>query len=147
MRMSQGIWQEWIPKFMFMQDITPHRVMGHSPAELLTGHSLRSPLDRLHPDFGTPEPSGSFNWPKTFLPVDWVYARHYAGDVVWVPTVVVHISSPQSYHVALKDSRLWCCHINQLRCQVRDQHPWEEAPTVGSKKLQQPSDIGPWQPE
>ncbi|XP_060543247.1 uncharacterized protein K02A2.6-like, partial [Pantherophis guttatus] len=46
-KMGPGDWQERIDNFLLTQHITPHATTHKSPAELLMGRRLRSPLDRL----------------------------------------------------------------------------------------------------
>ncbi|XP_060543224.1 uncharacterized protein LOC132710602 [Pantherophis guttatus] len=50
-KMGPGDWQERIDNFLLTQHITPHATTKKSPAELLMGRRLRSPLDRLHPQY------------------------------------------------------------------------------------------------
>uniref|UniRef100_UPI0010A03A6A uncharacterized protein K02A2.6-like n=1 Tax=Podarcis muralis TaxID=64176 RepID=UPI0010A03A6A len=106
-------------EYLFVQHITPHAATGQSPAELLMGH-LRSPLDRLHPDFAVAEPPGCANAPQSFVPGNQVFARNYVGDIPWVPATVVGVTGPCSYQVALEDGHLWHWHIDQLRRRVGD---------------------------
>uniref|UniRef100_UPI0010A03C36 uncharacterized protein K02A2.6-like n=1 Tax=Podarcis muralis TaxID=64176 RepID=UPI0010A03C36 len=47
-RLDRGDWHERVAEYLFVQHITPHAATGRSPAELLMGRRLRSPLDRLH---------------------------------------------------------------------------------------------------
>lgn len=61
---------------------------------MLMGHCLRFSLDWLHSDFSSFELTDCSNCPWTLILGDWMYAQNYAGDVVWVPVVVVSISDP-----------------------------------------------------
>lgn len=56
-RMGQGDWYERVSENLLVQHITSHATTSHSPAKLLVGHCLESPLDQLHLDFALPEPS------------------------------------------------------------------------------------------
>ncbi|XP_033014646.1 uncharacterized protein K02A2.6-like, partial [Lacerta agilis] len=47
-RLDQKDWHERVTEYLLVQHITPHAATGRSPAELLMGRRLRSPLDRLH---------------------------------------------------------------------------------------------------
>ncbi|CAI5780607.1 Hypothetical predicted protein [Podarcis lilfordi] len=114
-RLDRGDWHERVAKYLFVQHITPYAATGRSPAELLMGRCLRSPLDRLHPDFAVAEPPGCANAPRSFVPGNQVFARNYVGDIPWVPATGVGVTGPRSYQVALKDGRLWRRHIDQLR--------------------------------
>ncbi|CAI5786817.1 Hypothetical predicted protein [Podarcis lilfordi] len=87
------------------------------------GRRLRSPLDRLHPDFAVAEPPGC-------VPGNQVFARNFVGDIPWVPATVVGVTGPCSYQVALEDERLWCRHIDQLRHRVGDLDTTAVPPTV-----------------
>nr|XP_034959040.1 uncharacterized protein K02A2.6-like [Zootoca vivipara] len=117
-RLNQGDWHERVTEYLLVQHITPHAATGRSPAELLMGRRLRSPLDRLHPDFGVAKPPGCANAPQSFIPGDWVFARNFVGDIPWVPATVVGVTGPRSYQVALEDGHLWRRHIDQLRRRV-----------------------------
>ncbi|XP_060540149.1 uncharacterized protein K02A2.6 [Pantherophis guttatus] len=75
-KMGTGDWQERIDNFLLTQHITPHATTHKSPAELLMGRRLRSPLDRLHPQYSPQDirrglanpPAGKMNcchWPAS----------------------------------------------------------------------------------
>lgn len=129
-RLDRGDWHERVAEYLFVQHITPHAATGRSPAELLMGRRLRSPLDRLHPDFAVAEPPGCANAPRSFVPGNQVFARNYVGDIPWVPATVVGVTGPRSYQVALEDGRLWRRHIDQLRRRVGDLDTTEVPPTA-----------------
>lgn len=80
--MDQGDWHERITQYLLVQHIILHASTGQSPAELLMGCGLRSPLDRLQLDFVMLETSDSFGQPRSSLPGDRVYTRNYAGETV-----------------------------------------------------------------
>ncbi|XP_060538726.1 uncharacterized protein K02A2.6-like, partial [Pantherophis guttatus] len=61
-KMGPGDWQERIDNFLLTQHITPHATTHKSPAELLMGRRLRSPLDRLHPQY-SPEVTATASRP------------------------------------------------------------------------------------
>ena len=48
--MKSGTLSDKIARFLFAYRNTPHSTTGTTPAELLMGHKLRSPLDLLKPD-------------------------------------------------------------------------------------------------
>ncbi|CAI5763011.1 Hypothetical predicted protein [Podarcis lilfordi] len=129
-RLDRGDWHEQVAEYLFVQHIPPHAATGRSPAELLMGCRLRSPLDRLHPDFAVAEPPGCANAPRSFVPGNQVFARNYVGDIPWVPATVVGVTGPRSYQVALEDGRLWRRHIDQLRHRVGDLHTTVVPPTA-----------------
>ncbi|CAI5793321.1 XP_028570936.1uncharacterized protein K02A2.6-like [Podarcis lilfordi] len=128
--LDQGDWYEWVAEYLFVQHITPHAATGWSPAELLMGRRLRSPLDRLHPDFAMAKPPGCANAPRSFVPGNQVFAQNFVGDIPWVPATVVGVTGPRSYQVALKDGCLWHRHIDQLRCRVGDLDTTAVPPTA-----------------
>lgn len=111
------------------------------------GHQLQSPLDWVHPDFAVPGPPDYADLPWTFISGDHIYAKNYAGDMTWTPAVVIGVSGPRSYQVVLEDGRLWHQHTDQLRHQSGNKYSCGGAQAVGPENLQQPSDIGPQQPE
>ncbi|CAI5796588.1 XP_034959630.1uncharacterized protein K02A2.6-like [Podarcis lilfordi] len=119
-RLDQGDWHERVAEYLFIQHITPHAATGRSPAELLMGRRLRSPLDRLHPDFAVAEPPGCANAPWSFVPGNQVFARNFVEDIPWVPATVVGVTGPCSCHLALEDGGLWRQHIDQLRFRIGD---------------------------
>ena len=49
-KMKSGTLSDKIARFLFAYRNTPHSTTGVSPAELLMGRKLRSPLDLLKPD-------------------------------------------------------------------------------------------------
>lgn len=138
-RMDQGDWNDQVAEYLLIQLITPHTATGRSPAELLMGHRLRTPLDWLHLDFAVIEPVGSAGAPQSFVPRDRVFTRNFAGDVLWLPAVVLGISGPRSYQVVLEDSHLWLHHINQLRRQVEDLDTAEVPSTTPEAAPQPPA--------
>ncbi|CAI5793556.1 XP_028570936.1uncharacterized protein K02A2.6-like [Podarcis lilfordi] len=119
-RLDRGDWHKRVAEYLFVQHITPHVATGRSPAELLMGRCLRSPLNRLHPDFAVAKHPGCANAPRSFVPGNQVFARNFVGDIPWVPATVVGVTGPRSYQVALEDGRLWRRHIDQLRRRVGD---------------------------
>ncbi|CAI5769343.1 XP_034959040.1uncharacterized protein K02A2.6-like [Podarcis lilfordi] len=129
-RLDQGDWHERVAEYLFVQHITPHAATGWSPAELLMGRRLRSPLEQLHPDFAVAEPPGCANAPWSFLPRNRVFARNFVGDIPWVPATVVGVTGPRSYQVALENGHLWHWHIDQLRRRVGDLDTTAMPPTA-----------------
>ncbi|CAI5783448.1 XP_028570936.1uncharacterized protein K02A2.6-like [Podarcis lilfordi] len=129
-RLDRGDWHERVTEYLFVQHITPHAATGRSPAELLMGSRLRSPIDRLHPEFAVAEPPGCANAPRSFVPGNQVFAQNYVGDIPWVPATVVGVTGPRLYQVALEDGRLWRRHIDQLRRRVGDLDTTVVPPTV-----------------
>nr|XP_028570936.1 uncharacterized protein K02A2.6-like [Podarcis muralis] len=129
-RLEQRDWHERVTEYLLVQHITPHVATGRSPTELLMG--FRSPLDQLHPDFGMAEPLGCTNMPWSFIPGNQVFAWNFVGDIPWVPAMVVGVTGPCSYQVALQNGHLWRRHIDQLRHRVGDLDITTVPPTVAS---------------
>lgn len=118
-RIGLGDWHDQVMEFSLIQHITSNAVIGQSPAELLMGCHLQSSLEQLHLNFSAVEPTDCAKPPQTFIRRDLVYAHNYAGDIVWVPVVVVGVFLPCSYQVTLEDRRLWHHYIDQLWCCIR----------------------------
>lgn len=89
-----------------------------------SAHAQSSPLAAM----SLPLPAAMCSCPMN--PRDQVYAQNYSGEVAWVLAVIVGISNPWSYQVALEDSRLWHRHIDQLCYRVTDQHPSDKPPVA-----------------
>nr|XP_034959630.1 uncharacterized protein K02A2.6-like [Zootoca vivipara] len=131
-RLNQGDWHERVAEYLLVQHITPHAATGRSPAEMRMGRRLRSPLDRLHPDFAVAEPPGCANATRSFIPGNRVFAWNFVGDIPWVLATVVGVTGPRSYQVALEDGRLWRRHIDQLRRRVGNLDNTTVPPTAAS---------------
>lgn len=110
--MGPGDRQDLIMELLLMQHITPSATTGCCSVELLTGHQLQSLLNWLHLGVSEVKPGDYINLPRTFILEDLVYAQNHIGDIVWVPLVIVGVSSPQLYQVTLEDQRFWRCHID-----------------------------------
>lgn len=103
---GSGDWHEWVAEYLLVQHITPHAATGQSPVELLMSCCLWSPLDQLYLDFAVAKPLGCSDSPLSFVPGDRMFVRNYVEEVSWVPTLVVGVSSPRFYQVALEDVQL-----------------------------------------
>ncbi|XP_060543487.1 zinc finger protein DPF3 isoform X1 [Pantherophis guttatus] len=113
-KMGAGDWQEKIDKFLFAQHITPHTTTKKSPAELLMGRRLRSPLDRLHPQYNPQCQQNNAQLPRTFGIGDPVFALNFQGPRKWLKGLIGRVTGPRSYKVELEDGRTCRHHIDQL---------------------------------
>uniref|UniRef100_A0A2D4GLW4 Uncharacterized protein n=1 Tax=Micrurus corallinus TaxID=54390 RepID=A0A2D4GLW4_MICCO len=116
--MGRGDWYERIDKMLLAQHITPHSTTHRSPAELLRGRRLRTPLDRVHPNYNTETPPDSTGWCRQFAIGDPVYVHNYTGGPTWVPAGIIKTTGSQSYRVETREGKLWERHIDQLLGQV-----------------------------
>ncbi|KAG8140267.1 hypothetical protein E2320_002962 [Naja naja] len=114
-RLGPADWHSRLAKYFLIQLTTPCAATNRSPAELLMGRHLRTTLDRLHPNYTPVMTLGSNSQGRSFAENDQVYARKYAGHPLWLPDRIVAVTGPKSYKVQLQDSRIWCCHVHQLR--------------------------------
>lgn len=113
-KQSQGDTQCRISRFLFKQHTTPHSVTGKTPAELMMGRKLRSPLDRLHPD-RIREPERPDTKVKKFQLGDAVYMRSFIPGPRWKAAKVVAIMGPVSYRVQQENGEIHRRHRDQLR--------------------------------
>ncbi|XP_060539046.1 uncharacterized protein K02A2.6-like [Pantherophis guttatus] len=118
MRLGPGDIQAKLDKLLAIQHITPSATTHRSPAELLMGRKLRSPLDRLHPQYSTEKPTDSTSRIREFQPGDRVYAKNLSGNPLWVPATITQVMGPLSYQVQTTDGQHWKRHIDQLRGRV-----------------------------
>ncbi|XP_013927715.1 PREDICTED: uncharacterized protein K02A2.6-like [Thamnophis sirtalis] len=115
-RMDQGDWQERVAAYLLSQHSTPCPTTNKSPAELLMGRRLRTPLDRLHPLYAGDLPSNLGALPShTFKLGDPVWARSFSGDPRWVPATITALTGPCSFRAGLADGTQWRRHLDQLR--------------------------------
>ena len=59
---TDGSLQTRLSRFLFLYRNTPHTTTGRSPAELLLGRPLRTPLDQLHPDIAAKVARQQYSW-------------------------------------------------------------------------------------
>ncbi|XP_026582358.1 uncharacterized protein K02A2.6-like, partial [Pseudonaja textilis] len=110
-KIETGDIQDKINRMLLIQHITPSTTTNKSPAELLMGRKLRSPLDRLHPTYNPERPPDSTSKHRTFSPGDKVYAKNLTGDPLWVPATITQATGPLSYRLQTADGRAWKRHI------------------------------------
>ena len=114
-----------VNRFLFRYRCTPHSVTGSTPAELLMNRRLRTPLDLLRPslrDRVKRKQEDQKKYHDNTKPVrefkvnDKVFVENYSGrGNRWWSGVVVEVTGPVSYKVALDDSRIVRRHVDQMR--------------------------------
>ncbi|XP_060543768.1 uncharacterized protein K02A2.6-like isoform X2 [Pantherophis guttatus] len=145
-KMGPGDWQERIDNFLLTQHITPHATTKKSPAELLMGRRLRSPLDRLHPQYN-PEVTATASRPlRAFTIGDPVFALNFNGSPKWLKGRIESTTGPKSYRVELEDGQVCRRHIDQLRKRWRgsegNQPDGVGLPHPDEVGLQHPDEVG-----
>lgn len=144
-KMATGSLQTKLARFLFQYRITPQATTATSPAELLMGRRLRSPLDMLYPDL---ESRVQRNQDRQCVTHDAharmrevqvgeaVYARNFGRGPKWSPGVVVDIKGPASVWVELLDGCKVRRHIDHVRSRTA------EGPD-GTSDTDIPLDAGP----
>ncbi|XP_026581555.1 uncharacterized protein LOC113454394, partial [Pseudonaja textilis] len=132
-KIETGDIQEKINRLLFIQHITPSTTTNKSPAELLMGRKLRSPLDCLHPTYNPEKPPDSSSRYRTFNIGDAVYAKNFTGDPLWVPAQITQVTGPRSYRLQTTDGRSWKRHIDQLRSRLATNTPIDPATTAAQE--------------
>lgn len=124
-KMKDGTLQTKISRFLFFYRTTPQSTTGMSPAELLFGRKLRSPLDLLKPDLHqrveheqarqkAAHDKHSVN--RCFNIGDPVFAHNFARGSQWLPATIVERSGPLSFKVKLLEGgMIWRRHQDHLR--------------------------------
>ena len=113
-----------LSRFLFSYRATPHSSTGLSPAELMFGRKLHSPLDNLRPNLGRQmhqeqERQRSIHdrrtRPREFALEDLVYAQNYGPGAKWLPGRVSRTVGSAMFEVTLTDGRQIRRHADQLR--------------------------------
>lgn len=104
-----------VSRFLFKQHSTPHAGTGKSPAELMFGRKLRSPLDRLHPDTQV-DSSCALGEPKrAFGRGDSVYVRNFCAGAKWLAARVLQRVGHVMYKVQTSDGVTHRRHADHVR--------------------------------
>ena len=124
-KMSDGSLQTKIARFLFAYRNTPQSTTGMSPAELLFGCKLRSPLDLIKPDLHQRVETEQFkqkiahdkhSFNQSFHLGDPVFARNFSRGPQWLPATIVQRSGPLSFKVkVLEGGMTWRRHQDHLR--------------------------------
>ena len=111
-----------LSRLLFSYRTTPHTTTGVTPAELLLGRRIRTRLDLVFPDVAKRVNQRQLQMENTrstpcrsFDVGDLVLCKNYASNFgKWIPAIVLKKTGPYSYHVKLKDGRVWRKHIDQM---------------------------------
>ena len=111
-----------LSRLLFSYRTTPHTTTGVTPAELLLGRRIRTRLDLVFPDVAKRVNQRQLQMENTrstpcrsFDVGDLVLCKNYASNFgKWIPAIILKKTGPLSYHVKLKDGRVWRKHIDQM---------------------------------
>lgn len=109
-----------IQRYLLMYRNNPHSETGKSPAELMFGRTLRTPLDILRRE--KPEKGDSTKFWRghrdvRFQEKERAYARCYRNPnkVVWRPVEIVEVLGDRTYLVKVEgEETIWKRHTDQL---------------------------------
>ena len=127
-KLKVGSVETKVSRFLFAYRMTPHSSTGVSPAELMFGRRMRSPMDNLRPDLAKKVRQGQEQQkrardksarPRDFSVGDLVYARNYGPGVMWLPGEIVSGLGSTMYEVQLTDGRKVRKHADQLRSRIQ----------------------------
>ena len=119
-KLKEGSLETRLSRFLFKYRITPHSSTGVSPAEVMFGRSLRTPLDAIRPNLGDTAQQKQENWPcgnarmRDFYVGDSVYVKNYASGPTWLPGRIKEKCSNVMFEVVLGSGRCVRKHIDQL---------------------------------
>ena len=126
-KMSNGNLQDKLSRFLFRYRNTPQSTTGSTPAELLLGRKMRSPMDVIHPDLQRKvenaqerqiENHSKGSHSRTLEPGDTVSAKNFGPDAKktpWLTGQIVSCQGSRAFQVQLSDGRLVRRHLNHLR--------------------------------
>ena len=124
--MKSGTLSDKIARFLFAYRNTPHSTTGVSPAELLMGRKLRSPLDLLKPDLhfrveGRQEKQKQYHdkssRQRSFAIGDLVFVKKFSRSSadLWLPGQVIVATGPRAFQVKIFDGRIVRRHVDHMR--------------------------------
>ena len=125
-KMKSGTLSDKIARFLFAYRNTPHSTTGVSPAELLMGRKLRSPLDLLKPDLhfrveGRQEKQKQYHdkssRQRSFAIGDLVFVNNFSRSSadLWLPGQVIVATGPRAFQVKIFDGRIVRRHVDHMR--------------------------------
>ncbi len=123
-KMSEGSLRDRIARFLFSYRTTPQSTTGTTPAELLMGRKLRSPLDLLKPDLykrveGRQESQKQAHdrhaQSRSLHIGEAVYSKNFGQGPTWLPGYIVEQTGPLSFKVDLTAGRKWRRQQDHLR--------------------------------
>ena len=140
MKESEGTLAVKLCRVLYKYRVTPHSTTQETPAKLLMGRHLKTPLDLLRPNLKLRVEEHQRKqkvWHDTkasqrsFEIGDLVYARNFGRGEVWLPAKVVSKSGPLSYVINWDSSGYARRHVDQLRKRI----PANESPTSSTPPI------------
>ena len=136
-KMKEGTLQDKLSRFLFRYRNTPQSTTGTTPAELLLGRRMRSPLDIIHPDLRKKVETKQSQMVKcksrhsrcALEPGDTVFARNFGPRskiTPWLPGQIVLCDGPRSFQIRLQDGGVIRRHLNHVRRRVVTRTPMAE---------------------
>ena len=144
-KMKTGTLQDKLSRFLFRYRNTPQSTTDETPAQLLLGRKMRSPLDVIHPDLQRKveyeqerQKERHDKHPRScsFEPGDTVYARNFgpnSSTMPWLSGLVTQCEGPRSFQVLLPNNHTIRRHLDHLRKRSVARQPlaefvWDTAP-------------------
>ena len=129
-RLKDGSITDKLSRFLFAYRNIPQATTGSTPAELMMGRRLRSPLDLVKPDLekrvSTKQDQQKSQHDRharqRMIQVgDAVFAKNLRPGPTWLPATVTAQTGPISFKVELDNSKtVWRRHLDQLRKRYTD---------------------------
>jgi hypothetical protein len=113
-----------LSRVLFKYRTTPHTTTGETPAKLLMGRELKTPMDLLRPNLHTKVELQQQKQKiqhdrkavqRTLSVGDLVYARNHGSGESWLPGIIVSQTGPVSFIVELSRGGLVRKHQDQIR--------------------------------
>ena len=126
-KLKDGSLETKLSRFLFKYRTTPQSTTGVTPAELMFGQRLQSPLDNVRPDIDKKHRQQQEKQKQShdqharyreFQLGDSVYAKNYGSGDAWLPGRIVAVHGSLIVTVKLTDSRSVRKHFHQLRSRV-----------------------------
>ena len=126
-KMKAGTLKDKISRFLFSYRNTPQSTTDTSPAELLLGRKMRSPLHLLHPDLHKKVEEkqeqqaavhNQHSRARSFEVGDAVYVKNFSqnsSSTPWIAGQVSYKFGTLNYEIALQDERRVRRHIDHIR--------------------------------
>lgn len=135
---TAGDFQTQINRMLFLYRTTPHSLTGRTPAELLMGRTLRTPLKALGPDARSDvalkqlkqklhQDKGARQAPLP-QPGSHVLVKNFRPGPSWLPATVINPTSSSSVQLELADGSSSNRHGDHIRPDDRLQPPYSGSP-------------------
>ena len=143
-KLKDGSLDTKLSRFLFKYRMTPQSTTGVTPAELMFGRRLRSPLDNVRPDLDKKHRQNQEKQKQAhdrrarhreFQVGDSVYAKNYGSGNAWLPGKVTAVHGSMLVTVKLLDGRSVCKHFDQFISRVESH---ETSPEVDCENLDLP---------